>query len=51
MAVIGQDGSVFTLTTCSGAPSPPTCCAAPEMPNAMYSSGLTDTPVVPICRS
>ena len=30
MAVIGQDGSVLTLTTWRGAPRPPVCCAGPR---------------------
>ena len=34
MAVIGQDGSVLTLTTWRGVPSPPVCWVAPETPNA-----------------
>ena len=51
IAVIGQDGSVLTLTTCRGAPRPPTCWLAPETPSATYRSGAIVTPVVPICRS
>ena len=39
MAVIGQDGSVFTLTTWSGVPSPPMCWAAPELYIALGISG------------
>ncbi len=48
MVVIGADGSVLTLTMCRGAPIPPTCCAAPDTPRAMYRSGSMVTPVVPI---
>ena len=51
MAVIGQDGSVLTLTTWRGVPSPPVCWAAPDTPKATYRSGSTVTPVVPIWRS
>ena len=51
MAVIGHDGSVLTLTTWRGAPSPPTCWVAPDTPKAMYRSGSMATPVVPIWRS
>ena len=50
ICIIGQCGSVLTLTMWSGAPSPAVCCTAPLMPKARYSDGSTTTPVVPIWR-
>ena len=40
ICIIGQCGSVFTLTTWAGAPSPAVCCTAPLIPKARYSVGI-----------